>query len=165
MAAAFALPAFPALSLHTGTAALPVAAVVPPQARSWAIYMSTLHGECTPQALQNLLNISPVDARKYVTQLIADGAIKANPILQSSVTEFVKTADESLLDKVKKRVEMKVHAESEKVETPESGEGLHADLEFLEDFQGTDPNMVADDSPEEVGVKESELLMSELNFE
>lgn len=112
LAAVFALPAAPSLSLPGASAAVPAATAVPTQARFWAIYMSALHGECTPQTLTNLLHIPQVDAKRYVTQLIADGVIKPNPILQDAVSELVKPKDETLLDKAKKRLEKKSQTQS-----------------------------------------------------
>ena len=76
LAALLSLPANPVASLRSATAALPAATVVPTKARSWAAYISALHGECTPQTLQNLLHIPEVDAKKYVSQLIVEGIIK-----------------------------------------------------------------------------------------
>lgn len=146
--AVLSLPAAPALSFRAATSALPAAAAVPAQARSWAIYMSTLHGECTPQTLQNLLNIPAADARSYVTQLIADGALKPNPLLQKSVSELVKTKDGNLFDKFKRRLEMKAQTETEElktVEVAEASEDLDIDMEPLDnDVElGLDPK--ADD--------------------
>ncbi len=113
LAAVFALPAAPALSLSGASAAAPTAAVaVPTQARFWAIYMSALHGECTPQTLTNLLHIPETDAKRYVGQLIADGVIKPNPLLQNTVSELVKPKDDSLIDKAKKRLEKKSEAQT-----------------------------------------------------
>lgn len=102
-----ALPAAPALSFRSAAAVAPVAAAVPAHARSWAVYMSVLHGECTPQALKSLLNIPEADATRYVAQLIAEGALKPNPLLQKSVTEFLKPDSERFLDKVKQRLQLK----------------------------------------------------------
>ena len=101
--------------------------------------MSTLHGECTPQTLQNLLNIPSVDAKKYITQLIADGALKPNPLLKKSVSEFAKTNDNSIIDKIKKRLDMK--SQSEVVETEETSElpelQQQDELKILESFEAT----------------------------
>ena len=124
VAAVLTLPANPFLSLQPVAAAVPTAAVVPAQARSWAVYISTLHGECPPQALQTMLNIPAVDAKKYVTQLVADGIIKPNPLLQKTVSRFVKTDEDGLLDKVKKRLEMKARAEREEAEVCKNSDGV-----------------------------------------
>jgi len=115
LAAAFSLPAVGALPMQSAAASLPTAAAaVPTKARFWAIYMSSLHGECTPQTLHNLLHIPKTDAKRYVSQLIADGVIKPNPLLQRTATELVKSKNENLLDKVKKRSEMKAQAKANK---------------------------------------------------
>ena len=120
LAAVFSLPAMPAVSLAPATAAVPTAAAVPANARFWAIYMSGLHGECTPQTLQNLLHIPEIDARRYISQLISDGVIKPNPLLQRSVSQIMKRNRDSLMDKVSERLEMKERAGSTGVEIPRS---------------------------------------------
>ncbi|MGI9351528.1 MAG: hypothetical protein ACR2O3_08190 [Rhizobiaceae bacterium] len=120
LVAVFFLPANPIASLRSATATFPAASVVPAKARSWAVYISALHGECTPQTLQNLLHIPEVDAKKYISQLIVDGIIKPNTFLQSSISNLVKTKDDNLLDKVKYRLEMKTQAELEGMETCET---------------------------------------------
>jgi hypothetical protein len=140
LVAVFSMPAAPTLSIRAATAAVPnvaTVAAVPAHARSWAIYISTLHGECTPQTLQNLLHIPASDAKNYVTQLIADGAIKSNPLLHKSVTELAKTKDRSLWDSVKDRLEMKAHAESEELETCKTIDApqcIESDGELLEEL-------------------------------
>lgn len=148
LVAVFALPGRATLSLQSATGVLPSAVVVPARARSWAIYMSKLHGECTPQTLQNLLHTPEVDAKRYVSQLIAEGLIKPNPILQKSVSEILKSDEDGLFDKVKKRFEMKVKAESDEVEICESAdetECLDAELELSEDLAEADLEIVAED--------------------
>lgn len=123
LAAIFTLPATGAsLSLGSATAAIPTAAAVPAQARFWGIYMSALHGECPPHALQSILNIPEVDAKRYVGQLIADGVIKPNPLLQRSVSKILKSNEDSFLDKVKNRSEMKARANSDEVKIAETAE-------------------------------------------
>ncbi|MCP4185391.1 MAG: hypothetical protein GY761_19130 [Hyphomicrobiales bacterium] len=137
LVAVFSLPANPILSLSSATAAIPTAMAVPARARSWAVYISSLHGECTPQTLQNLLHIREVDAKKYIIQLIADGVIKPNPLLQRSVSKLLKTNDDNLLDKVKKRLEMKARTELEEMETcdtADTSECLDAETELLDEL-------------------------------
>ena len=133
LAALVSLPALPAISFGAASAPIPSAVAVPAHARSWAIYMSRLHGECPPHALQTIMNVSASDAKKYVSQLIAEGAIKPGPILQKPVSEITKTNEDSLLGKFKKRLEMKAHAESEDVdidERPDSFEFCDSDMEL-----------------------------------
>ena len=159
-AAALSLPMGATLPLRSATAALPAAAVVPTKARFWAIYMSSLHGECTPQTLHNLLHIPKVDAKRYVSQLIADGVIKPNPLLQRTATELVKSKKENLLDRVKKRSEMKAKAKIEKVQIYETAENdiSETEVEYKEEF----PDGVCDASIEdeliEVEMEENEVL-------
>lgn len=143
LTAVFSLPAIPTLSLGAVTSAVPttVAAVVPAQARSWAVYISTLHGECPPHALQTMLNIPAIDAKKYVTQLVADGIIKPNPLLQRSVSKIIKGNEDSLLDKIKKRSEMKAQNEAQTYKKLDETECLDTEVEWLEDF----PEVVAED--------------------
>lgn len=138
LAAAFTLPAIgPALSVPAASSAVSAGAVstgvaVPAKARFWAIYMSSLHGECTPQTLQNLLHIPGADAKKYIGQLIADGIIKPNPLLQRTATELVKSRNDNLLEKVKKRSEMKAHARADKLDVREP---VHAEADVKETAQ------------------------------
>ncbi len=153
LVAVFSLPASPALSLQSVTATLPTAAAVPAQARSWAVYMSALHGECTPRALQNLLNIPEIDARRYVSRLIADGVLKPSSLLQRSASELVKTNEKSSLDKVKRRLEIKARAESEQLETSEpvdSTECLDNGAAMLEELPEVHPAVLAEDESEDV---------------
>jgi len=162
LAAVLSLPANATLSLRSATAALPTAAAVPANARFWAIYMSALHGECTPKTLQNLLHIPEVDAKKYVSHLIADGVIKPNPLLQRSVSNFVKSNDESLLDKVKKRFEMKGQAEAEEgeaCETADAAEGPDAEERFVDDVSEDD---LPEDDLEVVAEEESVELETQI---
>jgi len=133
--AVLSLPAAGPLSFGSARAMLPAAAAVavPKQARFWAIYLSGLHGECSPKTLQTLLHIPEGDARRYLGQLIADGVVKPNPLLQSSVRNVFKSNEEGLFDKVKKRFDMKARTDASNVETdytvddPE-GISIEADL-------------------------------------
>jgi len=147
LAAALALPAGGALPLRAATTALPTAAAaVPTKARFWAIYMSSLHGECTPQTLHNLLHIPKVDAKRYVSQLIADGVIKPNPLLQRTAAELVKSKNENLLDKVKKRSEMKAKAKADKPpldkaeisKAVDATDDAYEEVEYSEEFSDSD---------------------------
>ena len=152
LVAVFSLPASPALSLQSVTATLPTAAAVPAQARSWAVYMSTLHGECTPRALQSMLNIPEIDAKRYVSRLIADGVLKPNPLMQKSVSEIVRTIENSPLDKVKRRLDMKARAESEQLENCESADAIECldnRAEMLEDLAEADPAVLAENESAE----------------
>ena len=133
LAAVFTLPATPKLALGSAGAVSGAAAAVPTQARFWAIYMSALHGECTPQTLQNLLHIPEVDSKRYIGQLIADGVIKPNPLLQNTVTELVKPKDDGLVEKVKKRFERE-KAKAEPIELDVQAEA--------------DPERALDEEPE-----------------
>ncbi|MEO0329069.1 MAG: hypothetical protein AAF217_10800 [Pseudomonadota bacterium] len=116
LVAVFSLPAGANLTMQPVFAAAPAAVAVPTKARFWAIYISALHGECSPKTLQNMLHIPELDAKQYITQLISEGAIKQHPLLQKSVTELVKPKQESVVDKVKKRLEMKSQAEPANLE-------------------------------------------------
>ena len=144
IAAVFSLPAMPSLSIGSTATASTAVSAVPTQARFWAIYMSGLHGECPPHALQSILNIPAVDAKKYVTQLVTEGVIKPNPLLQRSVSKLVKTDDDSLFAKVKKRLEMKSEAqegEPEPVESAEEVERQKAEDEAIEKALEDTPDM------------------------
>ena len=136
LAAVFTLPAGASLSLPSISAVAPAAVAVPTKARFWAIYMSSLHGECTPQTLQNLLHIPGSDAKKYVGQLIADGVIKPNPLLKQSVSKIMQGKDDTLLDKVKKRSEMKSDAKRKIASEPMSAQ----DTDHQEEAAETPPD-------------------------
>lgn len=122
LAALVSLPANPLLSLQPAGAAVSAAAAVPAEARSWAIYMHNLHGECPPMALKSLLNISEVDARRYVSHLIADGVLKPNPMLQKSVRNLLKTGEDSLRDRVEQRLDMETRETAAPDRAPETAE-------------------------------------------
>lgn len=99
-----AMPKFPVLAAPVVPA---TAVAVPTKARFWAIYMSSLRGECTPETLQTMLKIPAVDAKNYITQLIADGVIKPNPMAHTAVSQIVKGRKSNIFDKLKSRLEMK----------------------------------------------------------
>jgi len=144
----FSLPAATALPFSPATAAMPTAAAVPTQARFWAIYMSGIHGECTPKALQNMLNIPELDAKQYISRLLADGVIKSNPLLQGSVPKILKSNEDSILDKVKKRSEMKAQAKVEEWEICEpvdETDFLDPESERLEDEPEINQEGVSED--------------------
>ena len=149
LAALVSLPATPALSLGSATTVAPAATAVPAQARFWSIYMSALHGDCPPHALQAMTNISATDAKKYVTQLIAEGVIKPNPLMQNSVSKVLKTKDEGLLEKVKKRSEMKAQAKSNEVkiaEAVEATDDLDDEVQVLDELDDVDQEELAEDA-------------------
>ncbi len=147
LVAVFSLPANPTVSLRSATTALPSVAAVPAHARSWAVYMSTLHGECTPRALQSMLNIPEIDAKRYLSRLIADGVLKPNPLLQKSVSGIVKTMDNSPLDQVKRRLQMKARAESKQLENRGSVDAIECldnRAEMSEALAEVDPPVLAE---------------------
>ena len=157
LAAVFSLPAIPTFSLSAATASAPAAAAVPAKARFWGIYMTALHGECPPHALESILNIPAVDANKYVTQLIADGVIKPNPLLKSSVSELVKANEDSLLGKVKERLKMKAQANTQELEildTIDADESLDADAELSEESPEIDQDILTEDGFDEAKTQE-----------
>ncbi|MEE4236921.1 MAG: hypothetical protein V2I51_09375 [Anderseniella sp.] len=117
LAAVFSLPANPLMSLRPVAAAIPATADVPVRVKSWAVYMSNLHGDCTPLTLHRLLHIPEADAEKYVSRLIADGLLKPNPLLQQSLRKLAKPDEGNLLDKVEKPLEIDVHAQSTETDT------------------------------------------------
>lgn len=148
LAALVSLPATPALSLGSATTVAPAATAVPAQARFWSIYMSALHGDCPPHALQAMTNISATDAKKYVTQLIAEGVIKPNPLMQNSVSKVLKTKDEGLLEKVKQRSEMKAQAKSKEIkiaEAVEATDDLDEEVQVLDELDDVDQEQPDED--------------------
>jgi len=167
LAAVLSLPAGGAIPLRSATAALPTAAAaVPTKARFWAIYMSSLHGECTPQTLHNLLHIPKVDAKRYVSQLIADGVIKPNPLLQRTATELVKSKNDSLLEKVKKRSEMKAKAKKDnplldKTEinkAVDANDNTYDEVKYLEEFSDSETEAAPTDQHLENKSAENEII-------
>ena len=156
LVALVSLPATPSLSLGSATTAVPAATAVPAKARFWSIYMTALHGDCPPHALQAMTNISATDAKRYVTQLIAEGVIKPNPLLKNSVSKVFKSNEDSLLEKVKKRSEMKAQAKSGEVkiaETIEAKDDLDNEAELHDDFYDVDLEVVAEEKPMEEGTQ------------
>lgn len=118
LAAAFALPAAPALSFKPVAAAVPAAA--PPaaatasamatKARFWAIYTCGKQGSCTPATLSTVLGIPETQAKGHLTRLVADGTIRSTAILRKSVAKVVKETVKSeegdgVLGKVRERIE------------------------------------------------------------
>ena len=133
----FALPAVPALTSGAATASVSAAATVPAKARFWAIYISALHGECTPQTLQNMLHIPASEAKSYIGQLIADGVIKPNPFAQNAVSELMKPRENSPFEKVKQRFEKKAEARAEVLDVAK-GENEEKGQESGEEFASDD---------------------------
>ena len=155
LAAVFTVPTGSVFALKPAAAAASSAVAVPTQARFWAIYITGLHGECTPQTLQNMLHIPEVDAKRYIGQLLADGVIKPTPVLQRAVTELAKPREDGLLDKVKKRLEKKhnagqaeaVKAEATKSEIAKSELGISESAEPIQepDMEESEAQAVIDD--------------------
>ena len=106
LAAAFSLPANPLLLLRPATAAIPAVVEVPVRVKSWAVYMSNLHGDCTPLTLHRLLHIPEADATRYVNRLIADGVLKPNGLVQESLRNLVKSREGRLMDELESQLEM-----------------------------------------------------------
>ena len=162
LAAALSMPAAGSLTVTSAGASVPTAAAaVPTKARFWAIYMSSLHGECTPQTLHNLLHIPKVDAKRYVSQLIADGVIKPNPLLQRTATELVKSKNENLMEKVKKRSEMKAKAKAEPLEVHKAECTLEDEDQLQVD--ASDAASALDDNIENERDEENSLNQVEVN--
>ncbi len=74
-----ALAAAPALPVKT-LAGVPAAGVIPNTARFWAIYMSHLHGVCTPEALAKISGVTLNTAKGYLNAMISDGVITTTRI-------------------------------------------------------------------------------------
>ncbi len=127
LAAVFSLPALPLTSLRPVAAGIPAAADVPARVKSWAVYMSNLHGDCTPLTLHRLLHIPEADAAQYVSRLVADGVLKSKPVLQEAARNLARPSEGHLPDE---RLEMAAQAEPEDVEAPDDSnapEGPDAD--------------------------------------
>jgi hypothetical protein len=81
--------------------------------------------------------------------LIAEGVIKPNPLMQNSVSKVLKTKDDGLLEKVKKRSEMKAQAKSNEVkiaEAVEATEDLDDEVEVLDGLEDVDQEELAEDA-------------------
>ncbi|MEL6966716.1 MAG: hypothetical protein AAGM04_04975 [Pseudomonadota bacterium] len=162
-AALLALPAGAKLSLSAPALPVSSAAAVPNQARFWAIYMSGLHGECTPQALQTLLNIPATDANRYIGQLVAEGVLKPNPLLKQAANRLMKGDGEGLWDRIKARARRKIEADGPaRDETLIEPETVHLDTplndaeEVSAEEEGPQVELdVSDDDPEQDGRSES----------
>jgi len=122
LAAVLSLPANPLLSLRPAAAAIPAAVEVPGHIKSWAVYMSNLHGECTPLALQRLLHIPEADAKTYVGRLIADGVLRPGPLLRESMRKFVNRGQDDFLDGFEEPLELdgELQPQSVAIENAES---------------------------------------------
>jgi hypothetical protein len=87
LAAIAAAPAMPAKAL----ASLPAAsAAIPHPARFWAIYMSHLHGTCSPQALSKMTGIDPGVAQGYLSRLVSDGVLTPTNIVSKALSAQTK---------------------------------------------------------------------------
>lgn len=122
-------PAIPALSFPGTTAAV----AVPTKARFWAIYMSALQGQVTPQTLQAALNIPALEAKSYITQLVADGVIKPNPMLKSAISNVVKEKKDNLLERIKDRYEMKSNARVSQTDLENDLEAIDEQIDQFDD--------------------------------
>ena len=120
LTAALSLPANPLLSLRPAAVAMPAAVEVPVRVKSWAVYMSNLHGECTPLTLQRLLHIPEADAKTFVSRLIADGVLRPNPVMQEAARKLLKPREDHLLDEVESCPEPTTEAEPSEVAMSES---------------------------------------------
>ena len=100
-----AVVSLPAGGSATGSAA--AAAAVPARVQFWAIYMSGLHGECTPAALQQVAGIPAAEAKGYLARLVADGVIRPNPLLSKTVSGLLRREGDGVLGKIRERLELK----------------------------------------------------------
>jgi hypothetical protein len=139
LAAVFALPAMPLTSLRPVAAGIPAAADVPARVKSWAVYMSDLHGECTPLTLQRLLHIPEADAKSYVGRLIADGVLRPNPLLQQSLRKLASPDEGNLPDTVVERLEVNPERPSTEVDAADQPQAaLDADRDSAPTGQSID---------------------------
>lgn len=80
-AAFFAAPAVP-----TGVVAAPQASATPAAARFWAIYMTGLHGDVSPNALSQLSGLSVSQATSVRAELIRDNVINPTGLIKKVVS-------------------------------------------------------------------------------
>jgi|GEM_PF-1781497 len=78
--------ALPALPIKAVASLLPPAATaIPNPARFWAIYLSHLHGSCTPAALAKATEIKTSMARGYLGHMLADGTLTPVNLVQHAM--------------------------------------------------------------------------------
>ena len=106
-----------------------------------------------------MLNIPEIDAKRYLSRLIAVGVLKPNPLLQTSVSEIAKTIDNSPLEKIKNRLDMKARAEPEQLQNRDSAdanESLDDGAEVPERLAEVGPPVLAEDEAVEEQTQASE---------
>ncbi len=125
--AALTLPMMPTSAL---AAAKPAAVAVPSQARYWAVYMNSLHGECTPRALQTMLNVPAETAKSYLNQLVADGVVKAHPMAKMMVQN--QSPGSNLMEDIKTKVKDRLRAVAEEDISEDQADPDLTDTEVVE---------------------------------
>ncbi len=113
-----ALAAAPALPVKA-LASAPAAGAIPKTARFWAIYMSHLHGVCTPEALAKTSGVTVHTAKGYLSTLISDGVIKTTRIAAAVPSTPKSTGLKKRLEKFKTDRPAQQPTVSEKITEPE----------------------------------------------
>ena len=86
-----ALAAAPALPIKAMASIPAASAAIPHPARFWAIYMSHLHGKCSPQVLSKISKIDVDVAQGYLNTLISDGVLTPTRMI-TKATSIQRTA-------------------------------------------------------------------------
>lgn len=118
-----AAAAAPALPLKAMTAAPVASTAVPNGARFWAIYMSHLHGTCSPQTLATMTGLDVSVAQTHLTKLISDGVLKPTNLFGRMAASNTKQPQGP--SKWRKRVEKFM----EEKQPPESEEQVEVEQE------------------------------------
>ena len=111
-----AAPGLPVKALATA----PAAGTIPNTARFWAIYMSHLHGVCTPEALAKISGVTVHTAKGYLSTLISDGVIKTTRFAAAVPTTPKSSGLKKRLEKFKADRPVQQPSVSEKITEPEN---------------------------------------------
>ena len=129
LAAVMTLPAMPSAALAAPSAAVSV----PSQARYWAIYMNSLHGQCTPRALQVMLNIPHAQAEGYLGQLMAEGVIKPNPLMTGIKNALRPSTQSKALEDAETKIKEELKQVIEHVEDVDPKDNVEEDAQNEQD--------------------------------
>ena len=139
MAALAAAPALPIKALASAGAA------IPKPARFWAIYMSHLHGTCTPASLAKATGINPSVAQGYLSRLIADGVLTPTNIVSKAISaKAVQSPDQptDISKRMKKFLKRDILEEDTKSDC-DSSPVNHAQAELAHDTNIPTPDPTA----------------------
>ncbi|KAB7610382.1 hypothetical protein F9L33_13860 [Amylibacter sp. SFDW26] len=141
-----ALAAAPTLPVKA-LASAPAAGAIPNTARFWAIYMSHLHGVCTPEALAKISGVTVHTAKGYLSTLISDGVITTTRMAAAVHNTPKPSGFKRRLEKLKKDRPVQKTSISEKgVEPEDDSHPINQDAAELQnetDIAATESNASA----------------------